>query len=79
MNVLMYTKSNTNKYWNNILVDAVVVGVELHEEVQSYPLIYPEKDLVVKDCLRTTREKVKLCNIYQPNSKNNRMRNNNYA
>ena len=56
----MYTKLNTNKFQNNILVDAVVVGVESHEEVQSYPLIYPEKDLVVKDCLRMTLEKVNL-------------------
>ena len=59
MNLLMHTKSNTN-----ILVDAVVVGVELHEEVQSYPQIYREKDLVVKDCSRTTMEKVNLCNIF---------------
>ena len=57
----MCTKSNTNKYQINLLVDAVVVGVESHEEALSYPLIYPEKDLVVKDCLRMIREKVNLC------------------
>ena len=66
MNLLMYIKLNMKKYYNHILVDAVVVGVESHEEVQSYLLIYPEKDLVVKDCLRTTQEKVKMCNIVQP-------------
>ena len=69
----MHTKSNTN-----ILVDAVVVGVELHEEVQSYPQIYREKDLVVKDCLRMTREKVKLCLFVTYFSTISRMRNDNY-
>ena len=61
MNLLMYTESNASKYPNYILVDAVVVGAEWLEEVQSYPQIYREKDLVVKDCLRMTREKVNLC------------------